>query len=93
MLSQLRSICGEDNVSLGEAIREQHGRDESVHRSVSVGLLRTDACYRVSAFSTIQFILSLVCIFVCIGCWVKENHSINFEFKNESVGLRNKFLV
>lgn len=37
VLSELRSICGEDNVSVGEAIREQHGRDESVHRSVSVG--------------------------------------------------------
>uniref|UniRef100_H3CDX9 Probable D-lactate dehydrogenase, mitochondrial n=1 Tax=Tetraodon nigroviridis TaxID=99883 RepID=H3CDX9_TETNG len=32
VLSELRSICGEDNVSVGEAIREQHGRDESVHR-------------------------------------------------------------
>ncbi|XP_047451290.1 probable D-lactate dehydrogenase, mitochondrial [Mugil cephalus] len=32
VLSPFRSICGEDGVSLGEAVREQHGRDESVHR-------------------------------------------------------------
>lgn len=32
VLSAFRSICGEDGVSLGEAVREQHGRDESVHR-------------------------------------------------------------
>ncbi|XP_056244069.1 probable D-lactate dehydrogenase, mitochondrial [Seriola aureovittata] len=32
VLSTFRSICGEDNVSLGEAVREQHGKDESVHR-------------------------------------------------------------
>ncbi|XP_042370533.1 probable D-lactate dehydrogenase, mitochondrial, partial [Plectropomus leopardus] len=31
-LSAFRSICGEDGVSLGEAVREQHGKDESVHR-------------------------------------------------------------
>ncbi|XP_056907992.1 probable D-lactate dehydrogenase, mitochondrial isoform X1 [Takifugu flavidus] len=31
-LSALRSVCGEDSVLLGEAVREQHGRDESVHR-------------------------------------------------------------
>lgn len=35
VLSAFRSICGEDGVSLGEAVREQHGKDESVHRSVS----------------------------------------------------------
>lgn len=34
-LSAFRSICGEDGVSLGEAVREQHGKDESVHRSAS----------------------------------------------------------
>ncbi|XP_041651790.1 probable D-lactate dehydrogenase, mitochondrial isoform X2 [Cheilinus undulatus] len=32
VLSVFRSICGEDGVSLSEAVREQHGRDESVHR-------------------------------------------------------------
>lgn len=32
VLSAFRSICGEDGVSLGEAVREQHGKDESVHR-------------------------------------------------------------
>ncbi|MEQ2236693.1 hypothetical protein ILYODFUR_015315 [Ilyodon furcidens] len=32
VLSAFRSICGEDCVSLGEAIREQHGKDESVHK-------------------------------------------------------------
>nr|XP_020470349.1 probable D-lactate dehydrogenase, mitochondrial [Monopterus albus] len=31
-LSAFRLICGEDGVSLGEAVREQHGKDESVHR-------------------------------------------------------------
>lgn len=41
VLTELRTVCGEDNVSLGEAIREQHGRDESVHRSVSLGLWHT----------------------------------------------------
>lgn len=32
VLSAFRSICGEDGVSLGDAVREQHGKDESVHR-------------------------------------------------------------
>ncbi|XP_032378285.1 probable D-lactate dehydrogenase, mitochondrial isoform X2 [Etheostoma spectabile] len=32
VLSTFRSICGEDGVSLGEAVRQQHGKDESVHR-------------------------------------------------------------
>lgn len=32
VLAAFRSICGEDGVSLGEAVREQHGKDESVHR-------------------------------------------------------------
>uniref|UniRef100_A0A672GI33 Probable D-lactate dehydrogenase, mitochondrial n=1 Tax=Salarias fasciatus TaxID=181472 RepID=A0A672GI33_SALFA len=32
VLSSFRSICGEDGVSLGQAVREQHGKDESVHR-------------------------------------------------------------
>ncbi|CAN9499463.1 unnamed protein product [Ophioblennius macclurei] len=32
VLSSFRSICGEDGVSLGNAVREQHGKDESVHR-------------------------------------------------------------
>uniref|UniRef100_A0A8D0CNT5 Probable D-lactate dehydrogenase, mitochondrial n=1 Tax=Sander lucioperca TaxID=283035 RepID=A0A8D0CNT5_SANLU len=32
VLSAFRSICGEDGVSLGEAVRQQHGKDESVHR-------------------------------------------------------------
>uniref|UniRef100_A0A671W490 Probable D-lactate dehydrogenase, mitochondrial n=1 Tax=Sparus aurata TaxID=8175 RepID=A0A671W490_SPAAU len=32
VLSAFRSICGEDGISLGEAVREQHGKDESVHR-------------------------------------------------------------
>ncbi|XP_061777079.1 probable D-lactate dehydrogenase, mitochondrial [Nerophis ophidion] len=31
-LPAFRSICGEDGVSLGAAVREQHGKDESVHR-------------------------------------------------------------
>ncbi|KAE8295823.1 putative D-lactate dehydrogenase, mitochondrial [Larimichthys crocea] len=31
-LSAFRSICGEDGVSLAAAVREQHGKDESVHR-------------------------------------------------------------
>ncbi|XP_028286838.1 putative D-lactate dehydrogenase, mitochondrial [Parambassis ranga] len=31
-VSAFRSICGEDGISLGEAVREQHGKDESVHR-------------------------------------------------------------
>lgn len=60
MLSELRSICGEDNVSLGEAIREQHGRDESVHRSVSVGLFRTYACYRVYLLCASSKIIYLI---------------------------------
>uniref|UniRef100_A0A8C6TK94 Probable D-lactate dehydrogenase, mitochondrial n=1 Tax=Neogobius melanostomus TaxID=47308 RepID=A0A8C6TK94_9GOBI len=32
VLSQFKSICGEDRVSVGQAVREQHGRDESMHR-------------------------------------------------------------
>uniref|UniRef100_A0A8C6MAE9 Probable D-lactate dehydrogenase, mitochondrial n=1 Tax=Nothobranchius furzeri TaxID=105023 RepID=A0A8C6MAE9_NOTFU len=32
VLSAFRSICGPDGVSLGEAVREQHGKDESVHK-------------------------------------------------------------
>uniref|UniRef100_A0A7N8YII4 Probable D-lactate dehydrogenase, mitochondrial n=1 Tax=Mastacembelus armatus TaxID=205130 RepID=A0A7N8YII4_9TELE len=32
ILSAFRSICGEDGVLLGEAVREQHGKDESLHR-------------------------------------------------------------
>ncbi|KAK5902859.1 hypothetical protein CesoFtcFv8_008075 [Champsocephalus esox] len=32
VLSALRSICGEGGVSFGAAVREQHGRDESIHR-------------------------------------------------------------
>ncbi|XP_054475976.1 probable D-lactate dehydrogenase, mitochondrial [Anoplopoma fimbria] len=32
VLSAFRSICGEDGVSLSEAVREQHGKDESMHR-------------------------------------------------------------
>lgn len=31
VLSEFRCICGEDAVSLAEAVRVQHGRDESVH--------------------------------------------------------------
>uniref|UniRef100_A0A667ZEZ5 Probable D-lactate dehydrogenase, mitochondrial n=1 Tax=Myripristis murdjan TaxID=586833 RepID=A0A667ZEZ5_9TELE len=31
-VSAFRCVCGEDGVSLGEAVRQQHGRDESVHR-------------------------------------------------------------
>ncbi|XP_051918077.1 probable D-lactate dehydrogenase, mitochondrial isoform X1 [Hippocampus zosterae] len=31
-LSTFRSICGEDGVSMATAVREQHGKDESVHR-------------------------------------------------------------
>ncbi|XP_054633316.1 probable D-lactate dehydrogenase, mitochondrial [Dunckerocampus dactyliophorus] len=31
-LRKFRSICGEDGVSVGAAVREQHGKDESVHR-------------------------------------------------------------
>ena len=32
-ISAFTSVCGEDGVSTGESVREQHGRDESVHRS------------------------------------------------------------
>ncbi|XP_046889681.1 probable D-lactate dehydrogenase, mitochondrial isoform X1 [Hypomesus transpacificus] len=32
VVSAFRSVCGEDGVSLSQAVREQHGRDESVHR-------------------------------------------------------------
>ncbi|XP_060892286.1 probable D-lactate dehydrogenase, mitochondrial [Labrus mixtus] len=32
VLLKFRSICGEDGVSLSDAVREQHGKDESVHR-------------------------------------------------------------
>ncbi|XP_030222264.1 putative D-lactate dehydrogenase, mitochondrial [Gadus morhua] len=31
-ISAFTSLCGEDGVSTGETVREQHGRDESVHR-------------------------------------------------------------
>lgn len=39
VVSAFRSVCGENSVSLGDAIREQHGKDESVHRLVTVTLL------------------------------------------------------
>lgn len=32
MVSAFQSVCGKDGVSVGEAVRAQHGRDESVHR-------------------------------------------------------------
>ncbi|XP_030635191.1 putative D-lactate dehydrogenase, mitochondrial [Chanos chanos] len=32
VVSAFRSVCGDDGVSLGLAVREQHGRDESVHK-------------------------------------------------------------
>ncbi|XP_062277409.1 probable D-lactate dehydrogenase, mitochondrial [Scomber scombrus] len=32
VVSAFRSVCGEDSVSLGDAIRQQHGKDESMHR-------------------------------------------------------------
>ncbi|KAA8590671.1 hypothetical protein FQN60_014612 [Etheostoma spectabile] len=35
VLSTFRSICGEDGVSLGEAVRQQHGKDESVHSALA----------------------------------------------------------
>ncbi|XP_035498599.2 probable D-lactate dehydrogenase, mitochondrial [Scophthalmus maximus] len=31
VLASFRSVCGDDGVSVGEAVREQHGKDESVH--------------------------------------------------------------
>ncbi|KAI4893365.1 hypothetical protein NFI96_004751 [Prochilodus magdalenae] len=31
-LAAFRSVSGDEGVSLGEAVREQHGRDESVHK-------------------------------------------------------------
>ncbi|XP_066505381.1 probable D-lactate dehydrogenase, mitochondrial [Hoplias malabaricus] len=31
-IAAFRSVSGDEGVSLGEAVREQHGRDESVHR-------------------------------------------------------------
>ncbi|XP_075995789.1 putative D-lactate dehydrogenase, mitochondrial [Genypterus blacodes] len=32
VLPAIRSVCGEDGVSVGEAVRQQHGKDESLHR-------------------------------------------------------------
>ncbi|KAG7281566.1 hypothetical protein CRUP_007600 [Coryphaenoides rupestris] len=32
VISALTSVCGADGVSTGQTVREQHGRDESVHR-------------------------------------------------------------
>ncbi|CAL8262577.1 unnamed protein product [Merluccius merluccius] len=32
VVSAFRSVCGEDGVSTGESVRQQHGKDESVHR-------------------------------------------------------------
>lgn len=32
VIPALRCVCGEDGVSLSQAVREQHGRDESIHR-------------------------------------------------------------
>ncbi|XP_074533019.1 putative D-lactate dehydrogenase, mitochondrial isoform X1 [Halichoeres trimaculatus] len=31
VISALRAICGEEGVSLSEAVRKQHGKDESIH--------------------------------------------------------------
>lgn len=39
VLSEFRCICGEDAISLAEAVRVQHGRDESVHRSYTPVIL------------------------------------------------------
>lgn len=43
-LSDFRCICGDDAVSLAEAVREQHGRDESVHRSFTRVILHHLSC-------------------------------------------------
>ncbi|XP_034540705.1 probable D-lactate dehydrogenase, mitochondrial [Notolabrus celidotus] len=32
VISAFRSICGEECISLSEAVRNQHGKDESIHR-------------------------------------------------------------
>ncbi|TRY87992.1 hypothetical protein DNTS_007020 [Danionella cerebrum] len=32
MVRSFRAVCGDEGVSVGNAVREQHGKDESVHR-------------------------------------------------------------
>lgn len=34
VVSSFRSVTGDEGVSVGSAVRDQHGRDESVHRWV-----------------------------------------------------------
>ncbi|XP_068460277.1 probable D-lactate dehydrogenase, mitochondrial isoform X2 [Clinocottus analis] len=54
VLSAFRSICGEDGVSLGEAVREQHGKDESVHRCCPPDVVLFPRCVEeVSALAKI----------------------------------------
>ncbi|XP_067357710.1 probable D-lactate dehydrogenase, mitochondrial isoform X2 [Channa argus] len=53
-LPAFRSICGEDGVSLGKAVREQHGKDESVHRCCPPDLVVFPRCVEeVSALAKV----------------------------------------
>ncbi|CAB1439199.1 unnamed protein product [Pleuronectes platessa] len=53
-LSAFRSICGEGRVSLGEAVREQHGKDESLHRCCPPDVVLFPGCVEeVSALAQV----------------------------------------
>ncbi|TNN43976.1 putative D-lactate dehydrogenase, mitochondrial [Liparis tanakae] len=54
VLSAFRSVCGDDGVSVGEAVREQHGKDESVHRCCPPDVVLFPRCVEeVSALAKI----------------------------------------
>ncbi|KAM9376415.1 putative D-lactate dehydrogenase, mitochondrial isoform 1-T1 [Pholidichthys leucotaenia] len=54
VLPVLKSICGDEGVSLGEAVREQHGKDESVHRCLPPDVVVFPRCVEeVSALAKV----------------------------------------
>ncbi|XP_068595328.1 probable D-lactate dehydrogenase, mitochondrial isoform X1 [Brachionichthys hirsutus] len=56
VLSAFRSICGEDGVSLGRSVREQHGKDESSHRCYPPDVVLLPHCVEeVSALAKVCY--------------------------------------
>ncbi|CAL9697060.1 unnamed protein product [Knipowitschia caucasica] len=56
ILSQIKAICGEEGVSVGEAVREQHGRDESMHSCCPPDVVVFPCCVEeVSALAKLCF--------------------------------------